>query len=73
MFLSKTRLCSCGTKPQHSGNPWYLQLHDDIIMRTQYHHDIIMSLRITGKPKFSCSRGPKTPLTIFELGIKHHP
>ena len=23
-FISKTKLCSCGTKPQYSGNHWYL-------------------------------------------------
>ena len=33
-FLSKSKLCSCGTKPQHSGNHQYLQLHDDVSMRT---------------------------------------
>ena len=49
------RLCSCGTKPQRSKNhhfvttsSWEPQCHHDIIMRTP---------RITGKPKFSCSRG----------------
>ena len=33
-FYQKHRLYSCGTKPQHSGNHWCLQLHDDISMRT---------------------------------------
>ena len=28
------RLCSCGTKPQHSGNHWCRRLHDDVIIRT---------------------------------------
>ena len=56
-FLSMFRLCSCGTKPQRSENyhfvmmlSWEPQCHRDIIMRTP---------RITGKPRFSCSRGPK--------------
>ena len=55
-FYQCLRLCSCGTKPQHSENhhfvmtsSWEPQCHHDIIMRTP---------RITGKPKFSCSRGP---------------
>ena len=58
-FYQWFRLCSCGTKPQHSKNhhsmmtsSWEPQCHHDIIMRTP---------RITGKPRFSCSRGPKTP------------
>ena len=53
-FYQCLRLCSCGTKPQHSKNhhfvmasSWEPQCHHDIIMRTP---------RITGKPKFSCSR-----------------
>ena len=33
-FYQKLRLCSCGTKPYHSRNHWYQQLHDDIRMRT---------------------------------------
>ena len=33
-FLSKTKLCACDTKPQHSRNRHYLQLHDDVSMRT---------------------------------------
>ena len=33
-FLSTIKLCSCGTKIQHSINHQYLQLYDDIIMRT---------------------------------------
>ena len=55
-FYQCLRLCSCGTKPQCSKNhhslmtsSWEPQCHHDIIMRTP---------RITGKPKFSCSRGP---------------
>ena len=55
-FYQCLRLCSCGTKPQHSENHHFMmtssrepQCHYDIIMRTP---------RITGKPKFSCSRGP---------------
>ena len=55
-FYQCLRLCSCGTKPQHCKNhhfvmtsSWEPQCHHDIIMRTP---------RITGKPKFSCSRGP---------------
>ena len=55
-FYQCLRLCSCGTKPQRSENhhfvmtsSWEPQCHHDIIMRTP---------RITGKPKFSCSRGP---------------
>ena len=28
-FYQKLRLCSCGTKPQHSGNHWCLQLCDE--------------------------------------------
>ena len=55
-FYQCLRSCSCGTKPQHSKNhhsvmtsSWEPQCHHDIIMRTP---------RITGKPKFSCSRGP---------------
>ena len=55
-FYQRLRLCSCGTKPQCSNNhhsimtsSWEPQCHHDIIMRTP---------RITGKPKFSCSRGP---------------
>ena len=54
-FYQCLRLCSCGTKPQHSKNhhfmmtsSWEPQCHHDIIMRTP---------RITGKPKFSCSGG----------------
>ena len=54
-FSQCLRLCSCGTKPQHSENhhfvmtsSWEPQCHHDIIMRTP---------RITGKPKFSCSGG----------------
>ena len=54
-FYQCLRLCSCGTKPQHSENhhfvmtsSWEPQCHHDIIMRTP---------RITGKPKFSCSGG----------------
>ena len=56
LFYQCLRLCSCGTKPQDSENhhfvmtsSWEPQCHHDIIMRTP---------RITGKPKFSCSRGP---------------
>ena len=59
------RLCSCGTKPQRSKNhhsvmtsSWEPQCHHDIIMRTP---------RITGKPRFSCSRGPKATLTKIRL------
>ena len=55
-FYRWFRLCSCGTKPQHSKNhhsvmtsSWEPQCHHDIIMRTP---------RIMGKPRFSCSRGP---------------
>ena len=55
-FYQCLRLCSCGTKPQHSENhhfvmtsSWEPQCHHDIIMRTP---------RITGKPKFSWSGGP---------------
>ena len=55
-FYQCLRLCSCGTKPQHSENhhfvmtsSWEPQCHHNIIMRTP---------RITGKPKFSCSTGP---------------
>ena len=55
-FYQCLRLCSCGSKPQHSNNhhfvmtsSWEPQCHRDIIMRTP---------RITGKPKFSCSGGP---------------
>ena len=33
-LLTKLRLCSCGTKPQHSRNHWYQRLCNDIIMRT---------------------------------------
>ena len=33
-FYQSLRLCSCGTKPQHSGNHQCRRLHDDIIMRT---------------------------------------
>ena len=65
------RLCSCGTKPQHSENhhfvmmsPWEPQCHHDIIMRTP---------TITGKPKFSCSGDPLLKYPFFELGIKHRP
>ena len=54
-FYQCLRLCSCGTKPQHSENhhfvmtsSWEPQCHHDIIMRTP---------RIMGKPKFSCSGG----------------
>ena len=54
-FYQCLRLCSCGTKPQRSENhhfvmtsSWEPQCHHDIIMRTP---------RITGKLKFSCSRG----------------
>ena len=60
-FYRWFRLCSCGTKPQHFKNhhsmmtsSWEPQCHHDIIMRTP---------RITGKPRISCSRGPKAPLT----------
>ena len=74
-FYQKLRVCSCGTKPQHCRNHQCPQLRDDIIMRTQCHHDIIMiTPRIMGKPRFSCSRALRTPLTkypLFELGIKH--
>ena len=55
-FYQCLRLCSCGTEPQCSENHhsvmtslWEPQCHHDIIMRTP---------RITGKPKFSGSRGP---------------
>ena len=55
-FYRCLRLCSCGTKPQHSKNhnsvmtsSWEPQCHHDIIMRTP---------RITGKPMFSCNRAP---------------
>ena len=55
-FYQCLRLCSCGTKPQHSKN------HHSVMMSSwepQCHHDIIMRTpRIMGKPKFSCSRGP---------------
>ena len=54
-FYQCLRLCSCGTKPQRSENhhfvmtsSWEPQCHHGIIMRTP---------RITGKPKYSCSRG----------------
>ena len=54
-FYQCLRLCSCGTKPQHSENhhfvmtsSWEPQCHHYIIMRTP---------RITGKPKFSGSGG----------------
>ena len=33
-FYQKLRLCSCGTKPQHSRNHWCLLLHDYVSMRT---------------------------------------
>ena len=33
-FYQRLRLCSCGTKPQHSGNHRCRGLHDDVIMRT---------------------------------------
>ena len=67
-FYQKLRICSCGTKPQHSRNHQYLQLHDDVIMRTRCHHDNIMRTpRIMRKPRFSCSRGLKTPLTEIPL------
>ena len=33
-FYQRLRLCSCGTKPQHSRNHWCQQLRDDITMRT---------------------------------------
>ena len=33
-FYQKLRLCSCGTKPQHSRNHWCIQLCDDLSMRT---------------------------------------
>ena len=33
-FYQRLRLCSCGTKPQHSGNHQCQQLRDDVIMRT---------------------------------------
>ena len=55
-FYRCLRVCSCGTKPQHSKN------HHSVMTSSwepQYHHDIIMRTpRIMGKPKFSCSRGP---------------
>ena len=42
-FYQKLRLCSCGTKPQHSRNHWYLQLRDDVSIRTPmslgHHHE----------------------------------
>ena len=54
-FYRCLRICSCGTKPQHSEN------HHSVMTSSwepQYHHDIIMRTpKITGKPKFSCSRG----------------
>ena len=54
-FYQWFRLCSCGTKPQHSKN------HHSVMMSSwepQCHHDIIMRTpRIMGKLKFSCSRG----------------
>ena len=64
-FYQWFRLCSCGTKPQHSKNHhsvmtslWEPQCHHDIIIRTP---------RITGKPRFSCFRGPKAPLNKIPL------
>ena len=64
-FYRWLKLCSCGTKPQHSKNhhsvmisSWEPQCHHDIIMRTP---------RIMGKPRFSCFRGPKAPLTKIPL------
>ena len=64
-FYRRLRLCSCGTKPQHSKN------HPSVMMSScepQCHHDIIMRTpRIMGKPRFSCSRGPKSPLTKIPL------
>ena len=64
-FLSKLRLFSCAIEPQHSKNhhsvmtsSWEPQCHHDIIVRTQ---------RFMGKPRFSSSRGPKTPLTKIPL------
>ena len=59
LFLTRLyqclRLCSCGTKTQHSKNhhfvmtsSWEPQCHHDIIMRTP---------RIMGTPKVPCSRG----------------
>ena len=42
-FYQKLTLCSCGTKPQHSGHHQYLQFCDDISMRMpmspQHHHE----------------------------------
>ena len=70
-FYQCLRLCSCGTKPQRSKN------HHSVMMSSwepQCHHDIIMRTpRITGKPRFSCSRGPLLEYPFFELGIKHRP
>ena len=64
-FYQRLRLCSCGTKPQRSKNhhsvmtsSWEPQCHHDIIMRTP---------RITEKPRFSCIRDPKSPLTKIPL------
>ena len=33
-FYQRPRLCSCGTKPQHSRNHQCQQLCDDVLMRT---------------------------------------
>ena len=55
-ILSMFRLCSCGTKPQHSENHHFVMTSS---WEPQCHHDIIMRIpRITGKPKFSWSGGP---------------
>ena len=54
-FYQCLRLCSCGTKPQHSENHHFVMMSS---WEPQCHHDIIMRTpRITGKPKFSCSGG----------------
>ena len=64
-FYQRLRLCSCGTKPQHSKNHLSVMTSS---WEPQYHHDIIMRApRISGKLRFSCSRGPKTPLTKIPL------
>ena len=55
-FYQYLRLCSCGTKPEHSKNHHFVMMSS---WEPQCHHDIIMRTpRIMGKSKFSCSRVP---------------
>ena len=52
-FYQCLRLCSCGTKPQHSENHHFVMTSS---WEPQCHH-VMRTPRITGKPKFSCSGG----------------